>query len=109
MLRPLRGDADRLMTALSALVAVTLILIILDLNLPASLIAFGLAGIANALFVAATLAARSGYAPRESSAQVFIWVAPSKSLQDPPVPQSLEPSPGSPSSSPSFWSLRSPR
>ncbi|MEC5200988.1 MFS family permease [Arthrobacter sp. PL16] len=74
MLRPLRGDADRLMTSLSVLVAVTLILVILGPNLPVSLLAFGLAGIANALFFAATLAARSEYAPRAARGQVFIWV-----------------------------------
>ncbi|MHA7146745.1 MFS transporter [Arthrobacter sp. TmT3-37] len=74
MLRPLRGDADRLMTSLSVLVAVTLILVVLGPNLPASLLAFGLAGIANAVFFAATLAARSEYAPRAARGQVFIWV-----------------------------------
>lgn len=74
MLRPLRGDADRLMTLLSVLVAVTLILVALGQDLPTSLLAFGLAGIANALFFAATLAARSEYAPRAARGQVFVWV-----------------------------------
>lgn len=74
MLRPLRGDADRLMTLLSVLVAVTLSLVVVGPNLPVSLLAFGLAGIANALFFAATLAARSEYAPRAARGQVFVWV-----------------------------------
>ena len=74
MLRPLRGDADRLMTFLSVLVAITLILVILGPNLPVSLLGFGLAGIANAFFFAATLAARSEYAPHAVRGQVFIWV-----------------------------------
>jgi len=74
MLRPLRRDADPLMSSLAALVAATLILVMLTPTLPTSLIAFGLAGIANAMFFAATLAARSEYAPIEARGQIFIWV-----------------------------------
>ncbi len=74
MLRPLRRDADPLMSSLAALVAATLILVMLTPTLPTSLIAFCLAGIANALFFASTLAARSEYAPIEARGQVFIWV-----------------------------------
>ena len=62
------------MSSLAALVAATLILVMLTPTLPTSLIAFGLAGIANAMFFAATLAARSEYAPIEARGQVFIWV-----------------------------------
>ncbi|MDN4611906.1 MFS transporter [Arthrobacter burdickii] len=74
MVRPLRGDADRLMSSLAVLVAAALILVILAPFLEASLVAFCLAGVANALFFAATLAARSEYAPIESRGQIFIWV-----------------------------------
>ena len=74
MLRPLRRAADPLMSSLAALVAATLILVMLTPTLPTSLIAFCLAGIANALFFAATLAARSEYAPIEARGQIFIWV-----------------------------------
>jgi MFS family permease len=74
MLRPLRRDADPLMSSLAALVAATLILVMLAPTLPTSLIAFCLAGVANAMFFAATLAARSEYAPVEARGQVFIWV-----------------------------------
>jgi MFS family permease len=74
MVRPLRGDADRLMSSLAVLVAAGLILVILAPFLEASLVAFCLAGVANALFFAATLAARSEYAPIESRGQIFIWV-----------------------------------
>lgn len=74
MIRPLRGDADRLTSILAALVAVTLILVIPMPNFPTAIGAFTLAGIANSLFFAATLAARSEYAPVESRGQVFIWV-----------------------------------
>jgi hypothetical protein len=74
MLRPLRRDADLLMSSLAVLVAATLILVMLTPTLPTSLIAFGPAGIANAMFFAATLAARSEYAPIEARGQIFIWV-----------------------------------
>ncbi|MHA7180406.1 MFS transporter [Arthrobacter sp. MDB2-24] len=74
MVRPLRGDADRLMSSLAVLVAAALILVILAPFLEASLAAFCLAGVANALFFAATLAARSEYAPIRSRGQIFIWV-----------------------------------
>ncbi|OUM42715.1 MFS transporter [Arthrobacter sedimenti] len=74
MVRPLRGDADRLTSSLALLVAAGLVLVISTPFLEASLVAFCLAGIANALFFAATLAARSEYAPIESRGQIFIWV-----------------------------------
>jgi MFS family permease len=37
--------------------------------------AYLLCGIANALFFAASLAARVDYAPQESASQVFMWIA----------------------------------
>ena len=74
VLWPLRGEADRLTTALAVLVAVTLTVVMLAPTLATALVAFGLAGIGNAMFFAATLAARSEYAPVESRGQVFIWV-----------------------------------
>lgn len=74
MLWPLRGAADRLMSALAVLVAATLTVVALAPALETSLAAFGLAGIGNAMFFAATPAARSEYAPVESRGQVFIWV-----------------------------------
>ncbi|VEI02444.1 H+ Antiporter protein [Acidipropionibacterium jensenii] len=74
MVWPLRGDADKLTTLLAAAVAVTLMVVIPMPNLTAALIAFTLAGVANAVFFAATLAARSEYAPDEARGQVFIWV-----------------------------------
>lgn len=74
MVWPLRGDADKLTTLLAAAVAVTLVVVIPMPNLIAALIAFTVAGVANALFFAATLAARSEYAPNEARGQVFIWV-----------------------------------
>jgi MFS family permease len=74
MMRPLRGAADRLTALLAGVVAITLVVVIPMPNLPATLAAFTAAGIANALFFAATLAARSEYAPTAARGQVFIWV-----------------------------------
>lgn len=74
MIWPLRGDADKLTALLAALVAIALAAVIPILNLTAVLIAFTVAGAANALFFAATLAARSEYAPTEARGQVFIWI-----------------------------------
>lgn len=55
MFRPLRSDADRLMSSLAALVAATLTLLFLTPTLATSLVAFCLAGIVNAMFFAATI------------------------------------------------------
>ncbi|MBJ2122360.1 hypothetical protein I6N91_15365 [Arthrobacter sp. MSA 4-2] len=74
MIRPLRRDADRLMSSLALLVAAMLTLTLLTPTFEASLAAFCLTGTANALFFAATLAGRSEYAPRAARGQVFIWV-----------------------------------
>lgn len=71
---PLRGDADRLTAVLALVVAASLAVVIVVPEFVTSLVAFGLAGIANSLFFAATLAARSEYAPAEARGQVFIWV-----------------------------------
>lgn len=74
MVKPLRGDADRLTMGLAAIVAITLVIVIPMSNFIMTVGAFTLAGIANAFFFAATLAARSEYAPVEARGQVFIWV-----------------------------------
>lgn len=74
ILWPLRGDADRLMSSLAVVVAAFLTLVMLSPTLVTSLAAFGIAGVANAMFFAATLAARSEFASNETRSQVFIWV-----------------------------------
>jgi hypothetical protein len=74
MVRPLRGDADRLTMVLGGAVAGTLLIVIIAPTTATTLAAFVLAGIANAMFFAATLAARSEYSPPTSRGQVFIWV-----------------------------------
>lgn len=74
MVRPLRGDADKLTAGLAGVVAVMLLVVSWMPTLPTTLLAFTVAGVSNAMFFAATLAARSEYAPLESRGQVFIWV-----------------------------------
>jgi len=74
MLWPLRSDADKLTYVFATVVSVALVVVILVAGLGATLVAFAVAGIANSLFFAATLAARSEYAPPDARGQVFIWV-----------------------------------
>jgi hypothetical protein len=74
MIRPLRGSADRAMTMLALIVAVALAAVLAAPNLLLSVVAYAAAGIANAYFFAATLAARSEHAPAAARGQVFVWV-----------------------------------
>lgn len=74
MIWPLRGDAGRLIIILAIIVGVALAVVIVMPSFIPALIAFTLAGVANSLFFAATLAARSEYSPPQARGQVFIWV-----------------------------------
>ncbi|MET1034986.1 MAG: MFS transporter [Arthrobacter sp.] len=74
MVRPLRGDADRLMTGFAFAVAAALGCLVVVDGFAFTAVAYAAAGILNAGFFAATLAARSEYAPRQARAQVFVWV-----------------------------------
>lgn len=74
MVWPLKGDADRLASLLAGVVAVALDVVISVSNPVLTMIAFTVVGVANSLFFAATLAARSEYSPLELRGQVFIWV-----------------------------------
>lgn len=74
MVWPFKGDADRLTSLLAGVVAVALGVVISVSNPVLTMIAFTVVGVANSLFFAATLAARSEYSPLESRGQVFIWV-----------------------------------
>lgn len=73
MVWPLSGDAGRLIIFL-AIVGMTLGVVIVIPSFMPALIAFTLVGVANSLFFAATLAARSEYSPPQARGQVFIWV-----------------------------------
>ncbi|UYQ77279.1 YbfB/YjiJ family MFS transporter [Glutamicibacter sp. JL.03c] len=71
---PLRGESDRLTAVLALVVAASLAVVLMVPGFVSVLVSFGIAGIANSLFFAATLAARSEHAPAEARGQVFIWV-----------------------------------
>ncbi|WP_258574263.1 MFS transporter [Streptomyces shenzhenensis] len=75
MLFPLTGDPDRLMRRLALGVVTGLALVAASQFFALSVAAYALTGILNALFFAATLAARTEYAPAGVRGQVFIWVA----------------------------------
>ena len=74
MCRPLRGDADRLVTRLAGLVAAALAVAALTGSFAPAVAAYAAAGIMNSYFFAATLAARSEFAPPQVRGQVFVWV-----------------------------------
>lgn len=74
MIRPMRTDADPLMTWLGAAVGAALCGAALAGAFPAAIVAYAFAGLLNSCFFAATLAARSEYAPAEARGQVFVWV-----------------------------------
>lgn len=74
MIRPMRTDADPLMTWLGAAVGAALCGAALAGVFPAAIVAYAFAGLLNSYFFAATLAARSEYAPPEARGQVFVWV-----------------------------------
>ena len=62
------------MTRLAFTVAGALLCVALTTVFGLAIAAYALAGIVNAYFFAATLAARSEYAPQNSRGQVFVWV-----------------------------------
>ena len=74
MIRPLPGDADRAITILAATVATALVGVALSGVFPVAIATYALAGILNSYFFAATLAARSEYAPDAVRGQVFVWI-----------------------------------
>ena len=73
--RPLRGEPERLTARLVVVIAATLLLASAMPSFPLALGAFFLIGVANAPFFAATLAARSEYAPDGGRAQIFVAMA----------------------------------
>jgi hypothetical protein len=74
MIRPMRTDADPLMTWLAAAVGVALCGTAFAGIFPVAVAAYAVVGLLNSYFFAATLAARSEYAPAEARGQVFVWV-----------------------------------
>lgn len=74
MLRPMRSEADRLMSWCAAAVGVALLGAALAGVFQLAFAAYAVAGVLNSYFFAATLAARSEYAPAEARGQVFVWI-----------------------------------
>jgi len=74
MVRPLRADADRSTTMLATAVATALALTLLSYSFWIAVVMYAVAGACNSYFFAATLAARSEYAPDTARAQIFVWV-----------------------------------
>ncbi|MDT0196487.1 MFS transporter [Arthrobacter sp. AB6] len=74
MIRPMRADADPLMSWLAAAVGVGLCGAAFAGIFPVAVAAYSAVGLLNSYFFAATLAARSEYAPAEARGQVFVWV-----------------------------------
>lgn len=74
MIRPMRTDADPLMTWLAAAVGVALCGAAFAEAFPMAVAVYSFAGVLNSYFFAATLAARSEYAPAAARGQVFVWI-----------------------------------
>jgi MFS family permease len=72
---PLRGEPEKLTTLSVYAIAVAYVLCALAPSYPMALAAFVLAGVVNAPFFTATLAARDRYAPDGGRARVFVTVA----------------------------------
>jgi predicted MFS family arabinose efflux permease len=73
--RPIRREPEVSTATHVMVIAVALVLCAVSPTYVWALVAFTVAGIANAPFVAATFAARSSYAPSAARAQVFVSVA----------------------------------
>jgi hypothetical protein len=69
---PLAGEPETLLARFGVVVGVTFAVCAVVPTFPLGVIAFGLAGAANAPFFTATLAARSAYAPPQARAHVFV-------------------------------------
>jgi hypothetical protein len=74
MIRPMRTDADPLMTWLGAALGAALCGAAFAGAFPVAVAAYCFAGVLNSYFFAATLAARSEYAPAAARGQVFVWI-----------------------------------
>ncbi|MDA0116494.1 MFS transporter [Vibrio sp. T11.5] len=72
---PTLKEPQQIMTLSAIGVSGGLFLVSLATVYEFGLSAYFICGVANALFFAASLAARVDYSPRESSSQVFMWIA----------------------------------
>jgi MFS family permease len=78
MLKPMRAEALVLLRNIGVVLLITLILIALSSSFQLGLVTYWLCGVVNSVFFAATLAARTEYAPEQGAAQVYLWVAAAK-------------------------------
>ncbi|PAU38492.1 hypothetical protein CKF94_09415 [Vibrio coralliilyticus] len=72
---PTDKEPEQLMILSAIGVSCGLLLVSISTGYELGLGAFFICGVTNALFFAASLAARVDYAPSESSSQVFMWIA----------------------------------
>jgi MFS family permease len=75
ILRPLRGNADRLIRWWTLAVAAGFALCTLSPTIPLAAVAFFVTGAATSIQFAASLAARSAFAPPSARAQIFVTMA----------------------------------
>jgi len=78
MIKPLKANAIVLLRNVGTVLLVTLIFVVLSPNFTTGLVAYWLCGVVNSIFFAVTLAARREYAPEQSAAQIYMWIAAAK-------------------------------
>ncbi|MFC3121199.1 MFS transporter [Agaribacter flavus] len=76
--KPLKANALILLRKLGIFLLVCLSLVAFSQSFELGLVTYWLCGVVNSIFFAATLAARTEYAPRQGAAQIFMWVAACK-------------------------------
>lgn len=74
MARPIRLTPDQAMAWYAGFLALALVLVATSGNFHFALAAYFVTGCINAYFFAATLAARTEYAPEQGKGQVYLWV-----------------------------------
>ena len=78
--KPMLKEALLLLRNIGILLVVCLILVVISsyLSFVACMLAYWICGVINSLFFAATIAARTEYAPEAGAAQIYMWVAAAK-------------------------------
>lgn len=74
MARPIRLTPDQAMVLYAGFLGLALVLVVASGSFHLALVAYFVAGCINAYFFAATLAARTEYAPAQGKGQVYLWV-----------------------------------
>lgn len=76
--RPAAAEALTFLKNTAIALILALLFIAFSQTFSTAMLAYWLCGVANAAFFAATLAARTEYAPKQGLAQVYMWVAAAK-------------------------------